>query len=96
MTIHLNYPDKILAGLHQSYTLTSDEGAPAGTVELDGKEIPHRVIRLGPPKTALESTTPVVKYKIAFLLPEDCAGKTLTLRFQAGSSKIDETKQVIE
>ena len=94
MALDINYADKILAGVSQSYTLTSDEGAPRGRVLVAGKEIPHRVIPLGPPKDALESTTPVMKYKVSFLLPEDSTGKTMTLQFQAGSSKIEDAKPI--
>lgn len=96
MGISLNYPDKILAGLNQSYTLTTDEGPPRGSVLLDGQEIPFRLILLGPPKSAQESTTPILKYKVSFILPEGSAGKTLILRFAAGSKSIEETKAVTD
>jgi len=96
MSLNINYPDKILAGLNQSYTLLSDEGAPRGKVTLEGKELPHRVIPLGPPKDAKESTTPLYKYKVSFLLPKESAGKSVTFQFQAGSSKVDESKPITE
>lgn len=95
MALSINYPDKILAGVHQSYTATSDEGEPSGKVVLAGQELPFRVIRLGPPKTAEVSTTPEMKYKITFLLPEDSAGKSVQLQFQAGSSSVDDSKEII-
>jgi hypothetical protein len=96
MSLSINFPDKILAGLNQSYTITSDEGAPSGKVHIAGQVLPHRVIALGPPKDATESLTPVMKYKVSFLLPKDTVGKTLTLEFQAGSTTIEESKPVTE
>jgi hypothetical protein len=96
MALSINYTDKILAGLNQSYTITSDEGAPAAQVSVEGREIPFRLIRLGPPKDAKESTTKVMKYKISFLLPEDSAGKNLIVKLQAGSSKVEDTKPITE
>jgi len=96
MSLTINFPDKILAGLNQSYTLLSDEGAPSGRVAVEGKELPHRVIPLGPPKDAKESTTPLFKYKVSFHLPKDSVGKNVVLQFQAGSSKVDESKPVTE
>jgi hypothetical protein len=96
MTLEINYPDKILAGVNQSYTITTDEGAPRGTVQVAGQDVPHRVIALGPPKDALVSTTPVMKYKVSFLLPAGSAGKDVTLRFQAGSSSVEDTKPITE
>ena len=95
MALSINYPDKILAGVHQSYTVTSDEGAPSGTVMLAGQSLPFRLVRLGAPKTAEVSTTPEVKYKITFLLPEDAAGKSVRLQLEAGSSKVDDSKEII-
>ncbi len=96
MALSINYADKILAGLHQSYTITSDEGPPAAQVSVEGREIPCRVIRLGPPKGATESTTKVMKYKITFLLPEDSAGKNMTVKLQAGASKVEDTKPITQ
>ncbi len=96
MALSINYPDKILAGVHQSYTITSDEGEPAGKVVLGNEELPFRVFRLGAPKTADVSTTPVVKYKITFLLPENSAGKSVHLQMQAGASKVDDSKEIVE
>jgi hypothetical protein len=94
--VEINYPDKILAGVNQSYTITTDEGSPRGTVQVDGQDLPHRVIPLGPPKDALVSTTPVMKYKVSFLLPAGSVGKSVTLRFQAGSSRVEDTKPITE
>lgn len=96
MTIDINFPDKILAGVNQSYTITTDEGPPSGTVEVDGKALSHRVIVLGAPKDSKESTTPVMKYKVSFSLPTGSAGKTLKLSFRAGPSRAEESKPVTE
>jgi hypothetical protein len=96
MALSINYPDKILAGLNQSYTLTSDEGPPAGQVQIEGQALPHRVIPLGPPKDAKVSTTPVMKYKVSFLLPQGTAGKQVVLAFQAGASRVEESKPITE
>ncbi len=95
MALSINYPDKILAGVHQSYTATSDEGEPSGDVVLAGQSLPFRLIHLGAPKTADVTTTPEVKYKITFLLPEGSAGKSVQLKFEAGSSKVDDSKEII-
>jgi hypothetical protein len=94
VSLDINYPDKILAGVNQSYTVTSDEGPPQGTIAIDGKDLPHRLIPLGPPKDALVSTTPVMKYKVTFYLPADSTGKNVTLRFQAGASRVDDSKAI--
>ena len=96
MSLSVNYPDKIIAGVHQSYTITSEQGQPSGTVTIDGQEIPHRVIRLGAPKESLESTTNVMKYKVTFLLPEDAVGKTVNLKFQAGAGSTDDVKEIVD
>jgi hypothetical protein len=94
MTLEINFPDKILAGVHQSYTILSDAGAPAGKVLLAGAELEHRVIPLGPPKTFTGEGPPQMKYKVSFLIPAEAAGKTLTLRFEAGTSRVEETKEI--
>lgn len=96
MSLSVNYPDKIIAGVHQSYTITSEQGEPSGFVTIDGQEIPHRVIRLGAPKESLESTTSVMKYKVTFLLPEDSGGKTVSLKFQAGETNVDDQKEITD
>ena len=96
MSIEINFPDKVLAGVNQSYTVTTDEGAPSGNVEVEGKNLPHRVIPLGAPKDALVSTTPVMKYKVSFFLPDGTAGKDLIMRFQAGESRVEEKRQITE
>ena len=96
MALSINYPDKILAGVNQSYTVTSDEGLPRGQVMVGGKALDHRVVELGAPKDSIISTTLVRKYKVSFFLPKDSVGKSLTLQFQAGSSKVDESKPVTE
>lgn len=96
MALSINYPDKILSGVNQSYTVTSDEGPPSGQVLVGGNVLDHRVIELGAPKDSLVSTTSVKKYKVTFFLPKDATGKSLILRFQAGSSKVDDSKSVTE
>ena len=95
MSLSVNTPDKILAGVHQSHTITSDEGAPSGSVSVGGSEVAHRIIRLGAPKDAAESTTSVMKYKVTFLIPDGSVGKTLQLKFSAGGSQVDESHEVI-
>ncbi|MCH2372727.1 MAG: hypothetical protein MK538_00980 [Planctomycetes bacterium] len=96
MSLSVNLPDKILAGVHQSYTMASDEGHPSGQVSVGGNEVAHRVIRLGAPKEATESTTSAMKYKVTFLIPDGSAGQTLQLKFKAGSSEIEESHPVTE
>ncbi len=95
MALSINYPDKILAGVHQSYTATSDEGEPSGDVVLAGQSLPFRLICLGAPKSVDVSTATEIKYKITFLLPESSAGKSVQLKFEAGSSKVDDSKEII-
>jgi hypothetical protein len=98
--LEINYPDKILAGVHQSYTLLTDEGLPQGSVALGsvalGSAAPltHRVIPLGPPKSE-PSGTPLMKYKVTFFLPADAVGKELAIRFQVGASKVEDKLGVI-
>jgi hypothetical protein len=83
MAIAINYPDKVLAGVWQSLTVTSDEGAPDGEILLEGKPVERRILVLRPPK-----------WKLTFRLPGDAAGKSLTLRIHNESVKIEETKTV--
>ena len=99
MAIDINLPDKILAGVNQSYTITSDEGAPTGTVSLaptgsGGDAVAHRIVPLGAPKDSAETTTSVMKYKVTFFLPGDSAGKEVKLTFQAGGSTTEESREV--
>jgi hypothetical protein len=96
MSIEINFPDKILAGVNQSYTVTTDEGAPSGQVQVEGKDLPHRVVPLGAPKDALVSTTPVMKYKVSFFLPDGTQGKDLVMRFRAGASQVEEKKPITD
>ena len=56
----------------------------------------HKLIPLGPPKTATESLTPVMKYKLSFTVPKGSAGKVLKLDLSAGASKVAETKTVVD
>lgn len=91
----LNVADKIFAGVNQSYTLLSDEGQPSGKVVLDGSELEHRVIRLGPPKDEPTGTLKM-KYKVSFYLPPDAVGRSVELRFQTGSSTVEEKREIID
>jgi len=91
--LEINYPDKILAGVNQSYTLVSDEGTPDGSISIDGTALHHRVIPLGPPKGE-PSGTPVMKYKVSFFIPDGSAGKSLRLSFRAGESAFDDEKEI--
>jgi len=95
MALSINVSDKVLAGLNQSYTITSDSGEPAGQVAVDGVELAHRIIPLGPPKDT-ESCAPLdYKYKVTFLLPADSVGSQLELKFSAGESEVEESHEVI-
>jgi hypothetical protein len=85
MALEINYTDKVLAGVHHSFTLTSTEGPPAGEVLVGGSPIPHRVVPLREPK-----------WKVSFLIPADAAGKELKLRFKAGASAVDEGKEIVK
>lgn len=96
MSISLSYPDKVIAGLNQSYTITTDEGPPRVSVRLNAQVLPHRLILLGPPKSEADSRTPVKKYKLSFYLPEGSAGGVLSLEVEAGASRIEESKPVVE
>ncbi len=95
MPIDINVPDKILAGLNQSYTITSDSGEPSGSVTVGGQDVPHRIVSLGPPKEQTADDTPTFKYKVSFLLPGDSAGKKLQLEFSAGASKASDEHEII-
>jgi hypothetical protein len=92
--LNINVPDKILAGLNQSYTILSELGEPRGRVAVDGRELPHRVIRLGPPKDWNGEGAPKMKYKVSFLLPQDSGGKKLQLRFEAGGEVVEESHDI--
>jgi hypothetical protein len=83
MAITINYPDKVLAGVWQSYTVTSDGGAPDGEVLLDGAPLAKRILPMRPPV-----------WKVTFLLPKDAAGKSLTIRLRDGISQVEESKKV--
>ena len=94
MPLDINVPDKILAGLNQSYTITSDSGAPSGSVMVGGQEVPHRIVPLGPPKDQTAAATPLLKFKVSFLLPGDSVGKQLQLVFCAGASKAEDEHEI--
>jgi hypothetical protein len=96
MALSVTYPDKILAGLNHSLTLTSDEGPPKAKLSLGDVPLAHKLIPLGPPKTAAESLTPVMKYKLSFTVPKGSSGKVLKLDLSAGASKVAETKTVVD
>ncbi|MFP6737351.1 MAG: hypothetical protein VCD34_01290 [Planctomycetota bacterium] len=95
MALSINVPDKILAGLNQSYTITSDSGEPSGSVSVAGTELAHRIVPLGPPKDTEESAPLDYKYKVTFLLPADSVGSQLELKFSAGESEVEEAHEVI-
>ncbi len=83
MAISISYPDKVLAGVWQSFTITSDEGPPTGEVLLAEKPLKARFIAL---------RTPL--WKVTFLLPGDSAGKSLTLKLQNAGGRLEESKPV--
>ncbi len=83
MALKIDYPDKILAGVWQSYTVNSDEGVPDGDVLLGGKPLKRKIIPLRPPK-----------WKVTFFLEAGAAGKNLTLKFQNAGSCLEETKAI--
>lgn len=91
--LEINYPDKILAGVNQSYTFLTDEGPPAGEVSVDGSALSHRIVPLGPPKGE-PSGTVLMKYKVSFFIPDDTVGKSLRLAFRAGESAVDDAKEI--
>lgn len=84
MALKINYTDKVLAGVHHSLTLTSDEGPPSGEVLVGGGTIPHRIVPLREPL-----------WKVSFRIPDDAAGKDLCLKFAAGASAVDESKEIL-
>lgn len=92
--LSLNLPDKVLSGVNQSYTFTSDEGAPAGSVSVGGSDVEHRIVPLGPPKDE-PSGTDVMKFKVSFLIPDGSVGKKLVLKFKAGEASVDEEQDII-
>lgn len=96
MAISANFPDKILAGLNQSCTVTSDEGPPHARIHVDSEGLPFRLIPLGPPKDAPESSTSTMKYKVTFHVPEDAARKTLHVDLWTDASRVEETRPVVE
>ena len=95
MGLTINVSDKVLAGVHQSYTLLSDEGPPSGSVRVSDAEVEHRVLHLGPTKTSTGENERTVKYKVTFYLPDDAAGKTLRLEFRAGESTVEKTEEIL-
>ncbi len=95
MAVSINVSDKVLAGLNQSYTITSDSGEPSGQVAVGGVELAHRIIPLGPPKETDSSAPLDYKYKVTFFLPPDTVGQQLELKFAAGESEVEESHEVI-
>jgi hypothetical protein len=83
MAISINYPDKVVAGVWQSFTIASDEGAPDGEVLVDGKPVERKILTLRPPL-----------YKVTFLLSADTVGKSLGLKLRNESHKLEETKAI--
>ena len=84
MALKIDYTDKILAGVNHSFTLVSDEGPPSGEVLIGGAPVPHRVVFLREPK-----------WKVSFKIPGDAVGKELTMRFKAGGSDVEESKEIV-
>ena len=95
MAVSINVSDKVLAGLNQSYTITSDSGEPSGQVAVGGVELAHRIIPLGPPKETDSSAPLDYKYKVTFFLPSYTVGQQLELKFAAGESEVEESHEVI-
>ena len=95
MAVSINVSDKVLAGLNQSYTITSDSGEPSGQVAVGGVELAHRIIPLGPPKETDSSAPLDYKYKVTFFLPPDTVGQQLELKCAAGESEAEESHEVI-
>ena len=95
MAVSINVSDKVLAGLNQSYTITSDSGEPSGQVAVGGVELAHRIIPLGPPKDTDASAPLDYKYKVTFFLPPDTVGQQLEMKFAAGESEAEESHEVI-
>ncbi len=95
MAVSINVSDKVLAGLNQSYTITSDSGEPSGQVAVGGVELAHRIIPLGPPKETDSSAPLDYKYKVTFFLPPDTVGQQLEMKFAAGESEAEESHEVI-
>ena len=83
MALSINYPDKILAGVWQSYTITSDEGPPEGDVVLGGKPLEKKMTPLRGPL-----------WKVTFLLPRDSGGQKFTLRLKNRAAQVEETKDI--
>jgi hypothetical protein len=83
MALSINFSDKVIAGLWQSYTITSDEGPPEGEVVLEGKPLDRRIIPMREPL-----------WKVTFLLPKDSGGKELVLRFKNRAAAVEEKKAV--
>jgi len=83
MALSIKYPDKIIEGVWQSYTITSDEGMPDGDVLLEGQPLKRRIIPMRHPK-----------WKVTFFLEAGTAGKNVTLKFQNEKSRLEETKTI--
>ena len=96
MALNINFPDKVLTGVHLSCTIFSDEGPPTAVITVGDTALDTRVIPLGPPKDAAESTTPEMKYKVTCLVPEETAGTTLKVVVQSGDSRVEEEKEIVD
>jgi hypothetical protein len=83
MTIEINYTDKFLAGVYHSFTITSDEGFPSGSVHVGDTEIPSRIVHMQDPK-----------YKISFKIPPDTEGKELVVKISAGATTVEEKQEI--
>ena len=85
MAIEINYPDKIVPGVWQSYTITSDDGPPQGEIRVDGKVLDQRLIFMRDPL-----------WKVTFKLPADSGGKTVSLKFHNGTCDVEDEKGILD
>jgi len=83
MALSITYPDKIIAGLWHSLTVTSEAGPPEGDVLLDGKPLERRIIPMRAPL-----------WKITFLVAKEGAGKPLVVKLRNPAAALEETKTV--
>ena len=95
MAISVNFPDKIIAGVNHSLTITTDEGPPKATLQVEATTLPCRLIPLGPPKSESDSDTPVMKYKVTFYLPDDAVGKSLQVDLWTEASRLEDARPVV-
>ncbi|MGQ9591563.1 MAG: hypothetical protein ACUVYA_14865 [Planctomycetota bacterium] len=94
MAITVSVPDKIVPGLNHSCTVVTDEGPPRAAVRVGSEVLPHRLVSLGPPKSAADSRTRATLYKVAFYVPEGTAGGTWSFEVESGASRFEASKPV--